>query len=128
MVSDIPLACLTQDPRVVYDYLRQLCAQVTNPPIDSIRETIVMGLTCYVGPEGNILETKPDQYHRLQLLSPTLSITGLFALVIEKVESFTQVDPCIDVIEKVDSFTQVDPCIDEKNDKSNFDRDMFFFK
>ena len=81
MVFDIPLACLSQDPRVVYDYLRQLFAQVTNPPIDSIRETIVMSLTCYVGPEGNILETKPDQYHRLQLLLPILSITDLFALI-----------------------------------------------
>lgn len=50
MGNDAPLACLAQQPRLLYEYFRQLFAQVTNPPIDPIREAIVMSLDCYVGP------------------------------------------------------------------------------
>ncbi len=49
MGNDAPLACLAQAPRLLYEYFRQLFAQVTNPPIDPIREAIVMSLECYVG-------------------------------------------------------------------------------
>lgn len=74
MGNDGPLACLTQAPRLLYDYFRQLFAQVTNPPIDPIRESIVMSLECYVGPQGNLLEMDPSQCGRLLLPSPILSI------------------------------------------------------
>lgn len=67
-------------PRVIYDYFRQLFAQVTNPPIDPIRESIVMSLECYVGAEGNLLEMNPIQCHRLLLTSPVLSIEEVNAL------------------------------------------------
>jgi glutamate synthase (NADH) len=77
MGTDTPLACISQQPRLIYDYFRQLFAQVTNPPIDPIREEIVMSLTCYVGPEGNILEMNPHQCQRLRLPSPILSIEEL---------------------------------------------------
>ncbi|KAI9209677.1 uncharacterized protein BJ171DRAFT_436843 [Polychytrium aggregatum] len=80
MGKDTPLACLSRQSRVVYDYFRQLFAQVTNPPIDPIREEIVMSLACYVGPEGNILEMEPGQCHRLLLPSPILSIEDLSAI------------------------------------------------
>jgi glutamate synthase (NADPH/NADH) len=80
MGNDAPLACMAQAPRLIYDYFRQLFAQVTNPPIDPIREAVVMSLEQYVGPEGNILEMKPEQCHRLMLPSPILNIREMNAL------------------------------------------------
>lgn len=80
MGNDGPLACLANAPRLVYDYFRQLFAQVTNPPIDPIREAVVMSLLQFVGPEGNILEMRPDQCHRLRLESPMLDIREMNAL------------------------------------------------
>ncbi|KAJ3334811.1 glutamate synthase [NADH], partial [Kappamyces sp. JEL0680] len=77
MGTDTPLACLSPNPRVVYDYFRQLFAQVTNPPIDPIREEIVMSLACYIGPSGNILEVDQSQCKRLRLPSPILSMDDL---------------------------------------------------
>ncbi|KAL8296877.1 hypothetical protein RB600_002073 [Gaeumannomyces tritici] len=74
MGNDSPLACLSQAPRLLYEYFRQLFAQVTNPPIDPIRESIVMSLECYVGPQGNLLEMDSSQCGRLLLPSPILSI------------------------------------------------------
>jgi glutamate synthase (NADPH) large chain len=52
MGNDSALACLSDKPRMLYDYFKQLFAQVTNPPIDSIREEVIMSLECYIGPEG----------------------------------------------------------------------------
>ena len=46
------MACLSDKPRLIYDYFKQLFAQVTNPAIDSIREEIIMSLECYIGPEA----------------------------------------------------------------------------
>lgn len=80
MGIDIPLACMSSSPRLIYDYFRQLFAQVTNPPIDPIRESIIMSLTCYVGPQGNILERDESQCDRLRLSSPILSISDISAL------------------------------------------------
>jgi glutamate synthase (NADPH/NADH) len=80
MGNDAPLACLTQAPRLLYDYFRQLFAQVTNPPIDPIRESIVMSLECYVGPQGNLLEMDSSQCGRLLLPSPILSIPEFNAI------------------------------------------------
>ncbi|EPE08819.1 glutamate synthase [Ophiostoma piceae UAMH 11346] len=74
MGNDAPLACLAEAPRLLYEYFRQLFAQVTNPPIDPIRESIVMSLECYVGPQGNLLEMDATQCGRLLLPSPILSI------------------------------------------------------
>lgn len=80
MGNDAPLACLAQQPRLLYEYFRQLFAQVTNPPIDPIREAIVMSLECYVGPQGNLLEMGSSQCHRLMLPSPVLSIEDFNAV------------------------------------------------
>jgi glutamate synthase (NADH) len=80
MGNDTPLAALATQPRIIYDYFRQLFAQVTNPPIDPIRENVVMSLETYVGPEGNLLEMKPDQCHRILLPSPILSIEEMNAM------------------------------------------------
>ncbi|HEX6993324.1 MAG TPA: glutamate synthase large subunit [Gammaproteobacteria bacterium] len=73
MGNDSALACLSDEARMPYDYFKQLFAQVTNPPIDSIREEIIMSLECYIGPEGNLLETSPSQAHRLRLRHPILT-------------------------------------------------------
>jgi glutamate synthase (NADPH/NADH) len=80
MGNDAPLAAMATQPRVIYDYFRQLFAQVTNPPIDPIRESIVMSLETYVGPEGNLLEMKPEQCHRILLPSPVLTIEEMNAM------------------------------------------------
>jgi glutamate synthase (NADPH/NADH) len=80
MGNDAPLACLAQAPRLLSEYFRQLFAQVTNPPIDPIREAIVMSLECYVGPQGNLLEMDPSQCGRLLLPTPVLSIPEFNAL------------------------------------------------
>ncbi|MCE9556667.1 MAG: glutamate synthase large subunit, partial [Planctomycetes bacterium] len=73
MGNDSALACLSDKPRMLYDYFRQLFAQVTNPPIDSIREEIVMSLECYIGPERNLLESTEDHACRLLVPHPILS-------------------------------------------------------
>ncbi|HEX5048913.1 MAG TPA: glutamate synthase large subunit [Gammaproteobacteria bacterium] len=73
MGNDSTLAVLSDKPRMLYDYFRQLFAQVTNPPIDSIREEVIMSLECYVGPEGNLLDTTPKHAERLRLRQPILS-------------------------------------------------------
>ncbi|MFK7864576.1 MAG: glutamate synthase large subunit [Pseudohongiellaceae bacterium] len=73
MGNDSALACLSDKPRMIYDYFKQLFAQVTNPAIDSIREEVVMSLECFIGPEGNLLDTKPEQVRRLSLDHPILS-------------------------------------------------------
>ena len=73
MGNDSALACLSDQPRMSYDYFKQLFAQVTNPPIDSIREEIIMSLECYVGPEANLLQTTPEHCNRLRLRHPILT-------------------------------------------------------
>ena len=73
MGNDSALACLSDKPRMLYDYFRQLFAQVTNPPIDSIREEIVMSLECYIGPERNLLESTEEHACRLLVPHPILS-------------------------------------------------------
>ncbi|TLD21457.1 hypothetical protein PspLS_09052 [Pyricularia sp. CBS 133598] len=80
MGNDSPLACLSQAPHLLYEYFRQLFAQVTNPPIDPIRESVVMSLECYVGPQGNLLEMDASQCGRLLLPSPILSIPEFNAI------------------------------------------------
>ena len=80
MGNDAALACLSDKPRMPYDYFRQLFAQVTNPAIDSIREEVIMSLECYIGPEKNLLETTEGHAQRLRLESPILSNEQLHAL------------------------------------------------
>ncbi len=72
MGNDAALAVLSDKPRMIYDYFKQLFAQVTNPPIDSIREEVVMSLECYIGPEQNLLETTALHAQRLRLKDPFL--------------------------------------------------------
>jgi glutamate synthase (NADPH/NADH) large chain len=73
MGNDSAIAALSDQPRMLYDYFKQLFAQVTNPAIDSIREEVIMSLECYIGPEANLIETSPAHCHRLLLSHPILS-------------------------------------------------------
>src|ERR1035438_5036147 len=73
MGSDTPLACLSDQPQPLFHYFKQLFAQVTNPPIDPIREEMVMSLTSYIGTERNILAETPQHCHTLKLPHPILT-------------------------------------------------------
>jgi len=73
MGDDTPMAVLSQKVRSPFDYLRQQFAQVTNPPIDPIREAVVMSLNTCFGPERNLFEQTPEHAHRLEVPSPVLS-------------------------------------------------------
>jgi glutamate synthase (NADPH/NADH) large chain len=73
MGDDTPMAVLSQKVRSPFDYLRQQFAQVTNPPIDPIREAVVMSLNTCFGPERNLFEQTPEHAHRLEIPSPVLS-------------------------------------------------------
>ncbi|TWT74426.1 Ferredoxin-dependent glutamate synthase 1 [Posidoniimonas polymericola] len=80
MGNDSCLAVLSDKPRMLYDYFKQLFAQVTNPAIDSIREEVIMSLECYIGPEQNLLETTEAHANRLRVPHPILSNEQLAAI------------------------------------------------
>ncbi|MGC8626222.1 MAG: glutamate synthase large subunit [Acidimicrobiales bacterium] len=81
MGDDTPLAVLSRRPRLLYDYFRQLFAQVTNPPLDAIREELVTSLASSVGPEANLLEPGPESCHQVMLPGPLLSNDELATLL-----------------------------------------------
>ncbi len=73
MGNDAPLAVLSKRPQLLYNYFKQLFAQVTNPPIDPYRENLVMSLMSFVGREGNLLDEKPEHCRQLKLSHPVLT-------------------------------------------------------
>ena len=73
MGNDTPLAVLSDKPRLLYDYFKQIFAQVSNPPVDAIREELVMSLTNRLGPQKNILAPGPGHALMLKLDHPVLS-------------------------------------------------------
>ncbi len=73
MGTDTPLAVLSDKSKLLYDYFQQLFAQVTNPPIDCIREEIITSAVTTIGPEGNLLKPTPESCHLIELKSPILS-------------------------------------------------------
>jgi glutamate synthase domain-containing protein 2/glutamate synthase domain-containing protein 1/glutamate synthase domain-containing protein 3 len=77
MGTDTPLACLSDRPQPLFHYFKQLFAQVTNPPIDPIREEMVMSLISYIGNERNILDETPRHCHTLRLPHPILGNRSL---------------------------------------------------
>lgn len=85
MGVDAALAVLSEKPQPLFRYFKQLFAQVTNPPIDPIREELVMELTSYIGPEGNLLDETPAHAHRIELEHPILTNNDL-----EKIRSINQ--------------------------------------
>jgi hypothetical protein len=73
MGTDTALAVLSNRPRLLYDYFKQLFAQVTNPPLDGIREELVTQIATTIGPEGNLLEPTPEAARQLKLRTPILN-------------------------------------------------------
>ena len=65
MGDDIPLAVLSDKPHMLYNYFKQRFAQVTNPPIDPLREGLVMSMTMRLGKRGNLLQPGPDAYSQV---------------------------------------------------------------
>lgn len=80
MGTDTPLAVLSNRPKLLYDYFHQLFAQVTNPPIDSIREAIITSAETTIGSERNLLKPEPESCHLISLKTPILSNAELAKL------------------------------------------------
>lgn len=80
MGTDSPLAVLSKEPQPLFNYFKQLFAQVTNPPIDAIREEIVTSTTVYIGEDGNILEEKPENCKVMKIHDPILTSTDILKI------------------------------------------------
>ncbi|MQA97950.1 MAG: glutamate synthase large subunit, partial [Streptosporangiales bacterium] len=81
MGTDTPIAGLSEKPRLLFDYFSQLFAQVTNPPLDAIREELVTSLMATMGPEGNLLGSEPGDCRQIVLPFPVLSDEDLARIV-----------------------------------------------
>ena len=88
MGADSPLAVLSKKHQPLFNYFKQLFAQVTNPPIDAIREEIVTSTTVYVGEEGNVLEDKAENCKILKVDNPILTCTDLMRIKYMKKPGF----------------------------------------
>lgn len=80
MGNDAPLAVLSKKHQPLFNYFKQLFAQVTNPPIDAIREEIVTSTSLCIGTEGNILEDSPENCHLLKIHNPILTNTDILKI------------------------------------------------
>ena len=80
MGADTPLACLSDKPQLLFNYFKQLFAQVTNPPLDAIREELVTSLVTYLGDEGNLLAEEPEHARKIRLKTPILTNAELATL------------------------------------------------
>ncbi|WP_168581604.1 glutamate synthase large subunit [Gephyromycinifex aptenodytis] len=81
MGTDTPIAVLSERPRLIFDYFTQLFAQVTNPPLDSIREELVTSLDSAIGPEGNALQAGSEHTHQIVLRFPVIDNDELAKIV-----------------------------------------------
>ena len=88
MGIDTPLAVLSNNHQPLFNYFKQLFAQVTNPPIDSIREKVVTSTTVYIGEDGNLLEEKAENCQVLKVNNPILTNTDLMKIKAMKVPGF----------------------------------------
>ena len=88
MGIDTPLAVLSDHEQPLFNYFKQLFAQVTNPPIDAIRESVVTDTTVYVGNDGNLLEEKAENAHALQIHKPILTSVELMKIQSMKKDGF----------------------------------------
>ncbi len=88
MGYDSPLAVLSKKPQLLYSYFKQLFAQVTNPPIDAIREKIITMVETTIGAEGNLVDPQPDSCRKIRLQTPILTNVELEKLRQQKIEGF----------------------------------------
>ncbi len=86
MGVDSPLAVLSDNHQPLFNYFKQLFAQVTNPPIDAIREEVVTSTSVYIGKDGNILEEKPENCHVLKITNPILTSVDMLKIKNMKIE------------------------------------------
>ncbi|PSB59193.1 glutamate synthase subunit alpha, partial [Chroococcidiopsis cubana CCALA 043] len=91
MGADTPLAVLSDRPKLLYDYFQQLFAQVTNPPIDSIREEIITSAETTIGSERNLLKPEPESCRLIELKTPILSNEELAKLKYIDEDNFSSV-------------------------------------
>ena len=82
------MSVFSKQNRPLFDYFKQLFAQVTNPPIDAIREEIVTSTSVYVGKDGNLLEQKPENCQVLKINNPILTNTDMMKIKSFKHEGF----------------------------------------
>ncbi|GEN46582.1 glutamate synthase large subunit [Alkalibacillus haloalkaliphilus] len=99
MGNDTPLAVLSEQPQLLFNYFKQLFAQVTNPPIDAIREKLVTSTTSYLGPKPNVLDDGPEHCKRIRLYTPILKKAEFDAVVHNSRSDFRfeKVSTCYDV-------------------------------
>jgi glutamate synthase (NADPH/NADH) large chain len=88
MGTDTPLAVFSRENQLIYAYFKQIFAQVTNPPIDSIREDLVMTLTSFIGPQQNLLEETAEHCLRIRVVNPILTPAELTRLIALKPDTF----------------------------------------
>ncbi len=91
MGNDVPLAVLSSKPKLLYSYFKQLFAQVTNPPIDSIREELVMSTEVMVGAESDLLHPSPQSCHQIRLDYPFLTDQALAKIRHSKIPGFAAI-------------------------------------
>ncbi len=91
MGADMPLAVLSDRPQLLYDYFQQLFAQVTNPPIDAIREEIVTSTRVYIGGEGNLIKPSPQSSRQIKLMQPIITDEELAKIKAVDAQGF---NPC----------------------------------
>lgn len=92
MGTDTPLPMLSEQPQPLFNYFKQLFAQVTNPPIDAIREEIVTSTSVYIGEDGNLLEEKAENCNVLKICNPILTDTDLIKIKSMDKKGFKCVD------------------------------------
>ena len=88
MGYDSPLAVLSKKPQLLYSYFKQLFAQVTNPPIDAIREKLITMVETTIGAEGNLVDPKPESCRQIRLKTPILKNTQLEQLRQQNIDGF----------------------------------------
>lgn len=88
MGTDSPIAVLSDQPQPLFNYFKQLFAQVTNPPIDAIREEVVTSTTVYIGEDGNILEEKPENCKVMKIHNPILTSTDILKIKSMRISGF----------------------------------------
>ncbi len=100
MGTDTPLAVLSNQHPPLFNYFKQRFAQVTNPPIDAIREKVVTSTSVYIGAHGNLLEDKPENCKVLKVHNPILTNTDLLKIKYMNVPGFKVATVSINLLQE----------------------------
>lgn len=130
MGYDAPLAVLSQRPQVLFNYFKQLFAQVTNPPIDGIREETVTSAMTLLGDEGNILNPTAQNANRIRLKTPILSRKEFAAL--EQQTKFAQPTVTLPILFKAEERDGLEARLEalfaEADEKSQLGQNCSFYQ